>query len=96
LTDGAKFNQALAELPFNFLLKSQLKTPMSPQRGNKLWDERGQALMEVMVCGWTAEGIKVPAAFMLVDEKTMNIKSVTYPKKELIDYIVKERHDRKK
>ncbi len=95
VTDGAKFNKALAELPFDFLLKSHLKTPMLPQRGNKLWDNN-QALMEVMVAGWTEEGIKVPAAFMVVDQKTMDIKRVTYPKKELIDYIIQEWHDRKK
>jgi ABC-type branched-subunit amino acid transport system substrate-binding protein len=95
VTDGGKFNQTLAELPFDFLLKSQLKTPMSPQRGNKLWDNN-QALMEVMVAGWTEEGIKVPAAFMVVDEKTMDIKKVTYPKKELINYIVQEYKERKK
>jgi hypothetical protein len=95
VTDGAKFNQTLAELPFDFLLKSQLKTPMSPQRGNKLWDNN-QALMEVMVAGWTEEGIKVPAAFMVVDEKTMDIKKTTYPTKELINYIIQEYHERKK
>jgi ABC-type branched-subunit amino acid transport system substrate-binding protein len=95
VTDGAKFNQALAELPFDFLLKSQLKTPMLPQRGNKLWDNN-QALMEVQVAGWTEEGIKVPAAFMVVDEKTMEIKKVTYPKKEVIDGVIKDFHERKK
>jgi ABC-type branched-subunit amino acid transport system substrate-binding protein len=95
VTDGAKFNHALAELPFDFLLKDQLKTPMLPQRGNKLWDNN-QALMEVMVAGWTEEGIKVPAAFMVVDQKTMEIQRVTYPKKDLIDYIIQEWHDRKK
>jgi iron-sulfur cluster repair protein YtfE (RIC family) len=68
---------------------------MSPQRGNKLWDNN-QALMEVMVAGWTEEGIKVPAAFMVVDEKTMDIKKTTYPTKELINYIIQEYHERKK
>jgi hypothetical protein len=95
VTDGAKFNQALAELPFDFLLKSHLKTPMLPQRGNKLWDNN-QALMEVQVAGWTEEGIKIPAAFMVVDEKTMDIKKVTYPTKEVINGVIKDFHERKK
>ncbi len=96
ITDGDKYRQALAELPFNFVLKSQLKTPMSPQRDGKLFDSKGQALMEVMVCGWTEEGIKVPKAFMYVDEKTMDIKSITYPKKELLNDLMKEWRDRNK
>jgi ABC-type branched-subunit amino acid transport system substrate-binding protein len=96
VTDGDKYREALAKLPFDFVLKNQLKTPMSPQRGDKLFDSKGQALMEVMVCGWTPEGIKVPKAFMFVDEKTMEIKSTTYPKKELIDSLIREWHDRNK
>jgi hypothetical protein len=94
VTDGFKYNQALAELPFDFLLKPHLKTPMSPQRDKKLFDAKGQALMEVMVCGWTKEGIKIPKAFMFVDEKTMKITSETYPKQDLIDSLLKEWHDR--
>ena len=90
VTDGDKYRQALAELPFDFLLKPHLKTPMSPQRDNRLWDAKGQALMEVMVCGWTDEGIKIPKAFMFVDEITMEIKSVTYPKQDLIDSLIQE------
>ena len=66
----------MAELPFDFQLKSQLKTPIWPQRGDKLFDAKGQALMEVMVCGWTKEGIKVPKAFIAVDENTMKLRSV--------------------
>jgi len=96
VTDGDKYRQALAELPFNFLLKPYLKTPMSAQRGDKFFDARGQALMQVMVCGWTPEGIKVPKAFVYVDEKTMDIKSITYPKQDLIDTILKEWHERNK
>jgi len=96
VTDGAKYNQALAELPFHFLLKPHLKTPMSPQRDKKLFDAKGQALMEVMVCGWTEEGIKIPKAFMFVDEKTMKITSETYPKQDLINSLLKEWRDRNK
>ena len=94
VTDGEKFRQALADLPFDFLLKSELKTPMWPQRGNKLWDEKGQALMEVMVCGWTEEGIKLPKAFMVVDEDSWDIKSVKYPDDALVNYLIKEWRER--
>ena len=94
VTDGDKYRQALAELPFDFLLKPYLKTPMSSQRDNKLFDAKGQALMEVMVCGWTEDGIKVPKAFMFVDENTMEIKSVTYPEQALIESLVQEWRDR--
>ena len=96
VTDGDKYREALAELPFDFLLKPYLKTPMSPQRKNKLFDAKGQALMEVMVCGWTEEGIKIPKAFMFVDENTMEISSVTYPKQDLIDSLIQEWRDRQK
>ena len=50
--------------------------------------------MEVMVCGWTDEGIKVPKAFMFVDENTMEIKSVTYPEQALLDSLIQEWRDR--
>jgi len=96
VTDGDKYRQALAELPFDFLLKAHMKTPMSPQRNKKLFDAKGQALMEVMVCGWTEEGIKIPKAFMFVDENTMKITSVTYPKQDLIDSLIREWRDRNK
>ncbi len=96
VTDGQKFRDTLAELPFNFLLKSQLKTPIWPQRGDKLFDAKGQALMEVMVCGWTEEGVKVPKAFIAVDENTMKILSVKYPDKSLIDFLKKEWRKRQK
>jgi ABC-type branched-subunit amino acid transport system substrate-binding protein len=96
VTDGDKYREALAELPFDFLLKPYLKTPMSPQRKDKLFDAKGQALMEVMVCGWTKEGIKIPKAFMFVDENTMEISSVAYPKQDLIDSLIKEWRDRQK
>jgi ABC-type branched-subunit amino acid transport system substrate-binding protein len=96
VTDGDKYREALAELPFDFLLKPHLKTPMNPQRKDKLFDAKGQALMEVMVCGWTKEGIKIPKAFMFVDENTMEISSVAYPKQDLIDSLIKEWRDRQK
>jgi ABC-type branched-subunit amino acid transport system substrate-binding protein len=96
VTDGLKYNKALTELPYDFLLKPHLKTPMSPQRDKKFFDAKGQALMEVQVCGWTEEGIKIPKAFMYVDEKTMKITSVNYPKQDLIDSLLKEWRDRNK
>jgi ABC-type branched-subunit amino acid transport system substrate-binding protein len=95
VTDGDKINKALAELPFNFPLAKELKTPMSPQRGNKMWDEKGQALMQVMVAGWTKDGVKVPAAIMLVDESG-KILNTTYPKPELIKELTAEAKDRNK
>jgi len=76
-------------------LKSQLKTPIWPQRDNKLFDAKGQALMEVMVCGWTEDGIKIPKAFIAVDENTMEIVSIKYPEKDLIDFLKKEWRERK-
>lgn len=96
VTDGEKVRQALAEMPFKFPLSSQLKTPVYPQRTNKLWDAKGQARMEVIVCGWTKEGIKMPVAFMVVDETTMKILKTTYPKSDLIKYLTQEWQDRNK
>jgi ABC-type branched-subunit amino acid transport system substrate-binding protein len=95
VTDGGKFREALAELPFDFPLRSQLKTPIWPQRGDKLFDAKGQALMEVMVCGWTKDGIKIPKAFVAVDENTMELKSIKYPEKDLIDFLKQESQERK-
>ncbi len=95
VSDGEKFREALAELPFDFQLKSELKTPIWPLRGNRLFDEKGQALMEVMVCGWTEEGIKIPKAFIAVDENTMEIISIKYPEKDLIDFLKQEWRERK-
>ena len=94
VTDGQKFRDVLAELPYDFLLKSELKTPMWPQRGDKLWDDKGQALMEVMVCGWTEEGIKLPKAFMVVDENSKDVLSVKYPDEKLINYLIEEWRER--
>jgi len=94
VTDGGKFRNALAEMPFDFPLKSQLKTPIWPLRGDRLFDEKGQALMEVMVCGWTEEGIKIPKAFVAVDENTMELKSIKYPDKDLIDFLKQEWRER--
>ena len=55
----------------------------------------GQALMEVMVAGWTKDGVKVPAAIMLVDESGKILRA-TYPKPGLIDELTKEWKDRNK
>ncbi len=95
VTDGDKINKALADMPFKFPLSKELKTPMSPQRGDKIWDEKGQALMQVMVAAWTKDGVKVPAAIMLVDESG-KILSTTYPKPELIKELTAEAKDRSK
>jgi branched-chain amino acid transport system substrate-binding protein len=95
VTDGDKINKALAEMPFKFPLSKELKTPMSPLRGNKLWDEKGQALMEVMVAGWTKDGVKVPAAIMLVDESGKILRA-TYPKPEVIKDLTQEWRERNK
>jgi ABC-type branched-subunit amino acid transport system substrate-binding protein len=95
VTDGDKINKALADMPFNFPLAKELKTPMSPQRGNKIWDAKGQALMEVMVATWTNDGVKVPAAIMLVDESGKILRT-TYPKPELIKELTQESMDRNK
>lgn len=95
VTDGEKINKALAEMPFKFPLAKELKTPMSPLRGDKLWDEKGQALMEVMVAGWTKDGVKVPAAIMLVDESGKILRT-TYPKLEVIKDLTKEYQERTK
>ena len=84
------FINALRELPFDFLLADHLKTPMAAQRGNKFFDVRGQALMEVMICGWTEEGIKIPKVFMTVTTDTGEILGVTYPTSQLIDDIIEE------
>jgi hypothetical protein len=95
VTDGDKINKALAEMPFKFPLSKELKTPMSPLRGDKMWDEKGQALMEVMVAGWTKDGVKVPAAIMLVDESGKILRT-TYPKPEVIKELTQEWKDRSK
>jgi hypothetical protein len=95
VTEGDKINKALADMPFNFPLAKELKTPMSPQRGNKMWDAKGQALMEVMVATWTKDGVKVPAAVMLVDESGKILRA-TYPKPELIKELTQEWKDRNK
>jgi branched-chain amino acid transport system substrate-binding protein len=95
VTDGDKINKALAEMPFKFPLSKELKTPMSPLRGNKLWDAKGQALMEVMVAGWTKDGVKVPAAVMLVDESG-KVMRATYPKPEVIKDLTREWQERNK
>jgi hypothetical protein len=68
---------------------------MSPLRGDKMWDEKGQALMEVMVAGWTKDGVKVPAAIMLVDESGKILKT-NYPKPEVIKELTQEWKDRNK
>ena len=65
----------------------------SPQRGDKMWDAKGQALMQVMVAGWTKDGVKVPAAIMLVDESG-KILSTTYPKPEVITELTQEWKER--
>jgi branched-chain amino acid transport system substrate-binding protein len=95
VSDGEKFRDALSELPFDFLLKSHLKTPIWPQRVDKLFDEKGQAFMEVMVCGWSEEGIKIPKAFIAMDENTMELKSIKYPDKALVDFLTQEWSGRK-
>jgi ABC-type branched-subunit amino acid transport system substrate-binding protein len=95
VTDGDKINKALAEMPFKFPLSKELKTPMSPLRGDKMWDEKGQALMEVMVAGWTKDGVKVPAAIMLVDESGKILRT-TYPTPEVIKELTAEYKDRMK
>jgi branched-chain amino acid transport system substrate-binding protein len=95
VTDGDKINKALADMPFDFPLSKELKTPMSPLRGDKLWDAKGQALMEVMVAGWTKEGVKVPAAIMLVDESGKILRA-TYPEPGLAEDLIQESMDRKK
>jgi branched-chain amino acid transport system substrate-binding protein len=95
VTDGGKINKALAEMPFKFPLSKELKTPMSPLRGDKMWDEKGQALMEVMVAGWTKDGVKVPAAIMLVDESGKILRT-NYPKPEVIKELTQEWKDRSK
>ena len=59
-----------------------------------MWDDKGQALMEVMVSGWTEEGIKLPKAFMVVDENSWDIKSVKYPDETLLNYLIKEWRER--
>jgi branched-chain amino acid transport system substrate-binding protein len=95
VTDGDKINKALAEMPFKFPLSKELKTPMSPLRGDKMWDEKGQALMEVMVAGWTKDGVKVPAAIMLVDESGKILRT-NYPKPEVIKELTQEWKERNK
>ena len=95
VTDGDKINKALAEMPFKFPLSKELKTPMSPLRGDKMWDEKGQALMEVMVAGWTKDGVKVPAAIMLVDESGKILRT-NYPKPEVIKELTQEWKERSK
>jgi hypothetical protein len=88
------YKNTFKELPFDFLLADELKTPMSPQRDNKFFDEDGQALMEVMVCTWTEEGIKIPAVFAVVQQDS-TIVSEYFPTQDLIDSIIQEYKDRK-
>lgn len=94
VTDGAEFRSAMAELPYDFLLSDYLKTPMYPQRVNKFFDEDGQALMTVQICGWTEEGCKIPILWAEVDVETLEILSVETPPEELRDVLIEEFYER--